>query len=108
MQAGLLGQDLLVPRRKKEAPPVGFFVLVLDAEDPGRRLLLEPLARVARMDAGRLRQLAGRRRATVSERAVETEPIAQVDAEEIEGRDRGLEEPLNKRIAGSSRMAGRH
>jgi hypothetical protein len=38
----------------------------------------------------------GRRRAAVSERTVEAEPVAQVDAEEIEGRDRGLEEPLNK------------
>ena len=97
-----------MPRREKEAPPIGFFLLILDGEDPGRRLLLEPLARIPRVDPGRLRQLPGRRRAAVSERTVEAEPIAQVDAKEIEGRDRGLEEPLNKRIAGSSRRAGRH
>ena len=81
-----------MPRREKEASPVGFFLLVVDAEDPGCRLLLEPLARVARIDVRRLRKLAGRRRAAVSERTVEPEPVAQVDAEEIEGRDRGLED----------------
>ena len=63
---------------------------------------------VARIDVRRLRKLAGRRRAAVSERTVEPEPVAQIDAEEIEGRDRGLEEPLNKLIASSDRRAGRH
>jgi len=95
-------------RREKEVPLIRVFLLILDGEDPGRRLLLKPLTRIPRVDPGRLRQLPGRRRAAVSERTVKAEPIAQVDAEQIEGRDSGLEEPLTKRIAGSSRRAGRH
>ena len=57
-----------MPRREKEVPPIRVFLLILDGEDPGRRLLLKPLTRIPRVDPGRLRQLPGRRRAAVSER----------------------------------------
>jgi hypothetical protein len=87
-----VGQRLGMAGRQGEAP-------VLDLEDAADGLLLEPLVRVARMDTGRLGQLVRRRRAAPGERAVEAQPIAEIDAVEVERRARRVEQALGERVA---------
>ena len=49
------------------------------------RLVLEPLPRVARMDAGPLGQLGRGRGALLGQRAVQAEPVAEIDGLHVEG-----------------------
>ncbi len=67
-------------------------------EDRARRLLLEPLARVALVDPGGARQLGGRRRPALRQRAIQAEPVADVHAAQVEGSDRCPEQPLDKSV----------
>ena len=50
------------------------------------------------MDPGRARQLGGRRRPALREGAIQAEPVADVDAAQVEGSDRRPEQPLDKRV----------
>ena len=53
---------------------------IFDIEDAANGLLLEPLPRVALVDACSISKLGSRQRTTVCERLVETQPVADVDA----------------------------
>jgi hypothetical protein len=61
-------------------------------------LVLEPFARVALVDAGGFGKLGGSGWPAIGEDAVEPEPVAQVNAVEIEGGNRSLEDPLGERV----------
>ena len=94
-----IGEHVCVLLREPEAPRLGGGVRVVDLEEAGNGLLLEPLARVALVDPGGRREPAGRQRPGVAQRAVEAEPPADVDAEELQRADRALEESLDERVA---------
>ena len=64
---------------------------------PGHRLL-QPLARVARRDPGPACELVRVERVGNGERGVETQPIAEVHAEQLESSERGAEEALDERV----------
>jgi hypothetical protein len=98
-KAVLVEQDLVVALREPVPPGLGLGRRVLDLEDPGYGLLLEPLSSVPLVRAGGGRELARPQRAAVGERTVEAELAADVDAEEVEGAERGAEEPLDERLA---------
>ena len=72
---------------------------VIDLEDAGRRLLLEPLARIALVHAGRLGEAARRERPRVGQSAVEAEPVAEIDPEEVHSAERRLEEATHERVS---------
>ena len=67
-------------------------------EQIARRLLLEPLARVALVHARGLRELGRRQRAPLRQNAVQAEHVPDVDREEIERADRVREQPLDERV----------
>ena len=67
---------------------------VLDLDQAGHSLLLEPLARVSRRDAGRLGELVADERPVLLERTVEAELRPQIHGVELEGAERGAEEAL--------------
>ena len=71
---------------------------VLDLEQARHRLLLEPLAGVARRDAGALGQLVRRQRAVALERGVEAELDPEVDGEQLEGAERRAEQALGEGV----------
>jgi hypothetical protein len=79
--------------------PVPLGQLPDEERAPARRLLLQPLARVALVDARGLRELRGRERAFVGERPVELEDVAEIDGEQIERADRVHEQALDERVA---------
>jgi predicted ATPase len=67
-------------------------------EQAGDGLLLEPLAGVARRDAGALGELVGRERPARLERAVEAELGPEVDGEQLERAEGGSEEALGELV----------
>ena len=69
-----------------------------DLEQAGDRLLLEPLAGVARGDPGPLGQLLRGEGAVALERAVEAELDAEVDGEQLERAEGGAEQPLDEGV----------
>ena len=81
---------------------------VVHRHEPGHRLLLEPLPRVALGDARRGRELRDRQRAPGVERGVEAQALAQVDAEQLHRLDRRLEEAIGERLLRERRCASRH
>jgi hypothetical protein len=78
VEARLVEERLVVTRRKREAR------LVVHLEDPGRRLLLEPLADVALVQPRGAGQLVGGRRPAVGERAIEAEAHAEIDGQDVQ------------------------
>jgi hypothetical protein len=94
-----VGEHIRVLLRQPEAPRLGRRVRIIDLDEAGDGLLLEPLARVALVDARCRGEPTGRERPAVAERQVETEPPADVDAEELQRADRALEEALDERVA---------
>ena len=62
-------------------------MLAVHVEDAGDGLLLEPLARVARIGPGAIGQLFRRRRTVLVEVAVPAQAVTEVDAGEVERRD---------------------
>ena len=93
---GVVGVDerARVLGRQVEAP----LAALLDVEQPGDGLLLEPLAGVARRDAGVVGELGGGERAVALERAVEAELRAEVDGEQLERAEGGAEEALGELV----------
>ena len=98
-QRVLLDQHLGVPGRKRVAPLAGRRGRVVDLEDPGNRLLLQPLARVALGRAGRLGEPGGGEAVALAERPVVAEAVAQVDGHELVGAEGGSEEALGEGVA---------
>ena len=91
VEARLVEERLVVSRWKAEAALVGGSGRVVHVEDRVRGLLLEPLANVALVGAGGGGELAGGQRSVVGQRAIEPEPVADVDREDIEGAQGRLE-----------------
>jgi hypothetical protein len=73
---------------------------VVASEVAGHGLLLEPLAGVARGDAGVTGELGLGRRAQLAERPVEAELDAQVYAEGLHRPGQAVDQPLGQRLAG--------
>jgi hypothetical protein len=94
-------QHLGVARRQPIAALVGRGAGVVDLEDAGDRLLLEPFARVALVGAGRGGELGGLRLAVLPQGTVEAEAVAQVDGHDLVGPERRAEETLGECVAGS-------
>ena len=85
--AGVVGGQRAAARRRVD-----------DLEEAGDGLLLEPLAGVARCDAGAVGELVRRERAVALERAVEAELDAEVDGEQLERAERGAEQALGESV----------
>ena len=85
--AGVVGGQRAAARRRVD-----------DLEEAGDGLLLEPLAGVARGDAGAVGELVRRERAVALERAVEAELDAEVDGEQLERAERGAEQALGEGV----------
>jgi hypothetical protein len=79
VQALGIEQRLVVARGQEEAAPRRLVRVLDQVEDPARRLLLEPLARVARVNSRGLGQLARRQRPAVGQGPVEAELVAEID-----------------------------
>ena len=79
-------------RGEREATLVGCRSDVVDLDEPCRGLLLEPLTCVARVDVRRRRKLACRETTTLVKGAVEPQAIADVDGEDIDRTERGVEQ----------------
>jgi len=87
-----LGQPVAaLPRRRG---------VVVGLEQAADGLLLEPLPGVALVDARPFRELLAGQRVATSERPVEAEAVAQVDAGELERPEQGAEQPLGERVGG--------
>ena len=71
---------------------------VVDLEDVGRRLLLEPFARIALVDAATRREFARRRRPAVAQGPVQAEPVAHVDGDHVHHPDGRFEEATDERV----------
>jgi hypothetical protein len=81
-----------------KAPGLGRRVSVIDVDHAGDGLLLEPLAGVARRDAGGLGQLARGQRPEFVQRAVQTELRAEVDGAQLQRAERGAEQALGEGV----------
>ena len=86
VEARIVDECLVVARRKRVSTHSRIGAGRLQVEDRARGLLLEPLPHVALVQARRLRELRGSRRAALRERAVQPEPVADVDGEHVPGR----------------------
>ena len=73
---------------------------VVDREEPGHGLLLEPLASVALVDAGARGELGAGLRPALVERPVQAEPVADVDAGQLHRGEQRAEHALGERLAG--------
>src|SRR4029079_9517572 len=65
---------------------------IVDLDQAGDRLLLQPLARVPRINLRGLGELVNALGSTVVQRPIEVETGAEVNAEQFEGADGGLRE----------------
>ena len=72
---------------------------VVHVEDRPDGLVLEPLARVARMDPGPLGQLGRGGRPAVRQGAVQPEPVAEVHGLQVEGAERGAHQAAGELVA---------
>ena len=93
VEARLVEKRLVVARRQGVAP------LVVDVEDPRRRLLLEPFADVALVQARSLGKLRGRGRPAVGERAIEPEPHTDVHGHDVHRAEGRAAHPLDEGVA---------
>ncbi len=105
-QAVGIEEGLGVAGREREAADVGFGGRVIDLEDAGRGLLLQPFAGVPGVGAGRLRELGRGHRAVVRERLVEPELEAELRCEQVPRAERGLEQATGERIATGELVCG--
>ena len=95
-----VGQDLGVGRRQPEPPRARPRLGIVDLQDPGGGLVLEPLAGVAFVDPGARRQVGGRHAFVPRHRPIQPEPIAEVDDERIEHPKTGVEQALGEGFPG--------
>jgi hypothetical protein len=88
-------------RRRQPVPSIARRgVRIGDSQEPADGLLLKPFADVALDGPGDNRQLARRGGALGVERAVEAEPVSDVDGGNLKRRDRGVEDALDQRLGG--------
>ena len=99
-RAGPVEERLRVRLREAEPTILGRGVDVVDLEDPGRRLLLEPLARISLVDTGAPGQVGRGRGAAIAQRPVEPELVAEVDGHDVEHPEAGGEQPPGQLIRG--------
>src|SRR4029453_7615907 len=106
---GVVGveQHLGVGLGQRIAAGVGGGGAVLDVQQPGPRLLLQPLAGVAVVDAGPLGQLGHGRRPLVPQGLVQVKAQAQPDAGQLVGLDQAPEQPLGQGVAPPGLVGGR-
>src|SRR5262249_61152475 len=81
----------------------GVHIGVVDGQEAGDGLLLEPLAHVALGGAGAGGELTGRRLPAVGECLVEAEPTTEVDRRDLQGVDGGGEQALHQRVGRDTR-----
>jgi hypothetical protein len=93
-----IDEHLGVAAGQPVAPRPGDGGRVVDVEDPRDRLLLEPLACIPLVRLRRLGKLRRRRTLQLGERAVQAEPVAEVDGEQLVGAERSAREPLRERV----------
>jgi hypothetical protein len=89
--------------RQRVASLAGLGVSVVYREEPGHRLLLEPLPHVALGRTRARRQLARRRLPGIGKRAIKAQSPTDVDGCELERVDHGPEQALDERL----RLLGR-
>ena len=75
-------------------------MLHVDLEQAADRLLLEPLARVARIGPGPGGELVGGGGSVIGEGPIPAQALAEVDAGDVEARDGGGEDALDERVGG--------
>jgi hypothetical protein len=92
---------------KRIAAGAGVRGRVLDVQQPGHRLLLQPLAGVAVVDAGPLGQLGHGRRPLCPQGLVQVKAQAQPDAGQLVGLDQALEQPVGQGVAPPGLVRGR-
>jgi len=85
-----------VVRGQREAAGVAGSRCILDGEEAGGGLLLEPLEGVARCDAGRAREAVRGHRPVLAQGAVEPEATAELHGEERRGRREHADELLGE------------
>ena len=102
-----IDQGLGVPGRKGETPLLLRLLRVVHLHDPGSGLLLEPLPRVAGIDAGAFGELAGRERPVRGQHAVEAQAIPQVDGEHVHRAQGRREQTLHEPVANLIRAGHR-
>ena len=99
VEAQLVEQRLVVAGGEAEASFLRVRLGVVDLEDAGRGLLLEPLARIALVNAGGVREAARRERPRVGQRTVEAQPVAEIDPVEVHRAEGRLEEATHERVS---------
>ena len=80
---------------------------VVDIEQPGHRLLLQPLAGVAGIDPRAGRELGPASRARVAEGGVEPELDAELDRQQVEGAEQAPRTGVRRARRGGRRRRGR-
>ena len=70
---------------------------VVHLQDPGHRLLFQPFPDVSGMDPGSPSQLVRCLRTLLRQLSVQAEAISEVDGQEIESAQAGLEQPTHER-----------
>ena len=103
VQARLVEQGLVVSGRERVPPPSRLCARIIDVEDSGRGLLLEPLADVPLVRACTLGEL-GRRRVAFGQGAVQAEPAPDVHREHVPGAEGRLEKAFDQGVAPFSRL----
>src|SRR5215510_9946815 len=88
-------EHLGVLRRQRVAPCRGLHGGIR-LEHARHRLLLQPLPSIALVDAGGRGELGGSERTSIAKRAIEPEPVSQVDAAELYGVEGRLEKTLDE------------
>jgi hypothetical protein len=92
----VVGEDLRVGGRQPVAALQWAGRRIIDVDQPAGRMVLEPFPHVPLGGAGPRRELRRGCRATVGQRPVEAEPLAEVNGEEFQGAERVAEEPIGE------------
>ena len=99
VEAVRVEERLIVACGERKAPLVRLVRVRLEVEDAARSLLLQPFAGVPMVNARSLGELGRCQRSGVGQRSVQTQPVADVDAEQIERLDRAGEELAYERVS---------
>ena len=92
-------QDLGVARGERVAAVARCGAVLDDVENPAHGLVLVPLAHVALVRAGGVRDLGRGARPGLGQRPVEAEAVAEVDDMEVVEAEAGLQEPAREGVA---------